>query len=216
MSTDSASSPLFEFRDLRIDFGEGPLFQPFSASVYAGEKVHLQADSGGGKSSLLKSLMGFIHVAEGDLLFHGEALSATGYNRIRSEVFYLPQNPNLVSATPRESWNEIGNFRRNRGGWPEIDVFAAMLKVFDLPPEVLSTEFTTLSGGEKQRVLLALGAASGREIFLLDEALSGLDSRRRERVLDFYGAQKTWTLILVSHDESLPLTGSRKLTLEAP
>lgn len=216
MSSDSATSSLFEFRDLTIDFGEGPLFRPLSDRIFPGETIYLRAESGGGKSSLLRSILGLIQPARGEILFRGESLAGTGYEGIRSAVFYLPQNPNLFSATPGECWHEIGSFRRNRDGWPSIDAFASMLREFDLPADVLESEFVALSGGEKQRVLLALGAASGRSIFFFDEVLSGLDSRRRKRVLDFYGAHPSWTLILVSHDEYIPLTGARSINLETP
>lgn len=213
MSTDTETAPLFELRNLTLDFGEGPLFSPLTETFFPGERIQLKAESGGGKSSLFKALLGFIPPAGGDLLYRGESQIGSDYRKVRSELFYVPQNPALFAGTPQDAWEECAEFKANRRHWAGIEEFRAMLARFDLPKEVLQAEFTSLSGGEKQRVVLALGAASGRKVFLLDEALAGLDSRRREQVLGYYTSREAWTLVLISHDTDTLLPGSRTLEL---
>ena len=77
---------------------------------------------------------------------------------------------------------------------------AEYLRQFQLDPAILRKDFSSLSGGEKQRVMLIAGLLMNRNVFLLDEITASLDVELRKQVVDLFASRGDWTVLAVSHD----------------
>ncbi|KAG9124839.1 hypothetical protein FRC07_010058 [Ceratobasidium sp. 392] len=202
------SAPLLSIKDLSIYKAKNdPIFSNISFEVHEGDVVVLQGRSGGGKSTLLKSLA-HLNVYQGEVLFHGEPSSKYTIPTYRTRVLYVPQRPSLLPATPRHFLATVNDFNSRKEhkdkathaiygaaspqhfvddsgvqlGADPHDPFA-LAKQWGLEEEVWDRDWSVLSGGEAQRVLLAIAAGMrGTEVLLLDEPTSALDSETSSQV----------------------------------
>lgn len=185
---------------------EEPLFSGLSFSIAAGEKVVLLGPNGCGKSTLLRILNGLIFPAEGEVRWHGEALSQEKLRqrdfsrRFRRDNTLLFQHPEamLFNPTVRE---EIAYGPRQLD-IPDVDArverWAAELGLnnhLDLPP-------FALSGGQKQKLALACLLALDPQFMALDEPSAALDPRTVGWLVDTLLASGK-TLLISTHNLSL-------------
>ena len=92
------------------------------------------------------------------------------------------------------------NFESNKEIGLDMDILESLFSELQLPDDVCNSNLTMLSGGERQRLLLAIVIALNKKILLLDEALSGVDIERAERVLNYLSEKKDISIIFISHD----------------
>ncbi|CAE6476344.1 unnamed protein product [Rhizoctonia solani] len=191
--------PLLSARNLSVLKDKDiPIFSDVSFDLNAGDVLVLQGRSGGGKTTILKALA-HLNVYQGEIRLHGEPPSKYGIPTYRTRVLYVPQRPSMLPATPRHFFDTINGFssrathkekakdstngaaRPANGNQTQLesdyhDPFQ-LAKEWGLADDVWDREWATLSGGEAQRVLLAIAAGlRGTEILLLDEPTSALDS----------------------------------------
>ena len=74
------------------------------------------------------------------------------------------------------------------------------MKELELNQDILEKNFENLSGGEKQRIGILIALMLERDVFLLDEVTSALDSELKKKVVDHFLKHKDWTLFIISHD----------------
>jgi branched-chain amino acid transport system ATP-binding protein len=166
----------------RIDAYRGPahVLHGLSFSVHEREVVCLVGRNGAGKTTTMESIMGFVPVASGEILFHGEAVTALpvqqralrgmGYAPEGAEIFpELTVAENMMIAR----WMSAKASRRLEalgGASLEERVFA----VFPEVRELLGRRGMNLSGGQRKMVAIARGIALAPTLLLLDEAFEGL------------------------------------------
>ncbi|KAJ1309479.1 hypothetical protein OPQ81_006254 [Rhizoctonia solani] len=196
------SQPLLSVRNLRVlKDKNAPIFSDVNFDLHEGDVLVLQGRSGGGKTTILKALA-HLNVYQGDVRLHGEPPSKYGIPAYRTRVLYVPQRPSMLPATPRHFLTTIKEFSsrashkqkaknstymatpsehytngdQTQPGSSPHDPFQ-LAKDWGLVDDVWDREWATLSGGEAQRVLLAIAAGlPGTEVLLLDEPTSALDS----------------------------------------
>ncbi|KAG8737998.1 hypothetical protein FRC12_016949 [Ceratobasidium sp. 428] len=196
------TTPLISVKDLAIYKGkDDPIFSNISFEVREGDVAVLQGRSGGGKTTLLKSLA-HLNVYEGEVLFRGQPPSKYTVPTYRTRVLYVPQRASLLPANPRHFLATVNDFNSRKDnkdkathatygtvapqhfvddsgvqlGADPHDPFA-LAKEWGLEEAVWDRDWAALSGGEAQRVLLAIAAGlRGTEVLLLDEPTSALDS----------------------------------------
>ncbi|KAF8599036.1 putative ATP-binding cassette transporter [Ceratobasidium sp. AG-I] len=202
------TQPILTVRDLAVYKAHNDaILSNISFEVHEGDVLVLQGRSGGGKSTLLKALA-HLNVYKGEILLHGEPPSKYTIPTYRTRVLYVPQRPSLLPSTPRHFLSTINSFA-SRGphkgeathatygvadpqhfidgsetqlGADPHDPFV-MGKKWDIEQDVWDREWATLSGGEAQRVLLAIATClRGTEVLLLDEPTSALDSETSAQV----------------------------------
>lgn len=193
-----------EVHDARKRFGPVLALDGVSFSVEPGRRVALVGPNGSGKSTLNRILMGLVGCA-GRVRVDGRS-PFTERVLVAQRMAYVPQAAPQLGAPVAELLAAIA---RVRGLAPaRIDAIA---RAFDLDLAALGRRpFRALSGGTKQKLLIALALATDASLLILDEPTGSLDARARERFFDLFEALPAdTTLVLCSHrlDEIRPLVG---------
>ena len=158
-----------------------------SLSAKQGEVVALVGPSGGGKSTLVKLLLGFYPVREGEIVVDGIRIDAYPLPGLRSLMAYVPQDAYLFDGTIEE------NIRYGRPDASQTEVVAAaqaanahdfILEQPDGYNTPVGERGAKLSGGQRQRIAIARALIKDAPILLLDEATSALDSESEQQVQD--------------------------------
>jgi ABC transport system ATP-binding/permease protein len=173
---------------LRHGFGEGPLLiDDFSTVVMRGERLGIIGPNGCGKSTLLKILLGELEPQEGEIR-HGTKIETAVFDQLQLS---LDENKsvqdNLAEGSDRI---EIAGRNLHVNGY---------LQSFLFTPEQIRSSVKKLSGGERNRLLLAKILAKPCNVLILDEPTNDLDVETLE-VLENMLAEFQGTLIVVSHD----------------
>lgn len=155
---------------LTISRGERVLIRDLTFGVASGEVVALTGANGAGKTSLLRSLAGFLRPDAGAVAYEGVELSEAR----RRHLHWQGPLDGLKSA--RRAGDELA-FQAHYAG-ADADGIAAAVHLLALTP-LLDLEVRQLSAGQKRRLALARLIAAPRPLWLLDEPLSPLDARWR-------------------------------------
>lgn len=178
---------LFEVEDISLQLGDKELLREFTTRILQKDVIAIVGPNGSGKSTLLKALLGRIEPAKGKIK-RGEF--KVGYFDQHREM--LDDDKNLI-----ETFCPHGGDRVNVRG-SDLHVYG-YLKNFLFPREFLDKKIGVLSGGEKNRVALALLFTQDVDILILDEPTNDLDiptiNILEEQLTNFAGA-----VIIVSHD----------------
>jgi ATP-binding cassette subfamily F protein uup len=178
---------VFEAKHLRCELGGRVLIDDFSAAVQRGDRVGLIGPNGAGKTTLIRILLGDLAATSGEL---------TAGTQL--QVAYFDQH----RATLREDWNALDNVAEGRE-FIEIDGrrkhALGYLQDFLFTPERARAPITALSGGERNRLLLAKLFAQPSNLLVMDEPTNDLDVETLELLEERLG-EYTGTLLLVSHD----------------
>lgn len=178
---------LFEVENLSLKIGDKELLKNFSTRILQKDVIAIVGPNGSGKSTLLKALLGRIEPSSGTIK-RGDF--TIGYFDQHREM--LDDDKNLM-----ETFCPLGGDRVNVRG-RDMHVFG-YLKNFLFPKEFLDKKIGVLSGGEKNRIALALLFTKNVDILILDEPTNDLDiptiNILEEQLMNFSGA-----VIIVSHD----------------
>ncbi|MCL4461828.1 MAG: ABC transporter ATP-binding protein [Nitrospirae bacterium] len=228
----NAVSPILEVKDLtvRIDTPRGPVFpvRSFSLSLEQGDLLGIVGESGSGKTMAGLSLLGLLpesaRILEGSIRFFGQELvgaTESTWNRIRGSriglVFQEPQsalNPILRIGTMFEEIfdsHRAGEGRELRAGIIRNLLLSVGL---DRPDAIIRSYPHQLSGGMRQRVLIAMAIALSPEILIADEPTTALDPTISHQILDLLlerNRRDNMTLVLISHDLGIIRRSTRKI-----
>jgi ATP-binding cassette subfamily F protein uup len=180
---------VFEAHRVGVSFGDHVVIRDLELKIQRGDRVGIVGPNGAGKSTLLKLLLGELEPSTGKVV-RGTRLEAAYYDQQRARLD--------LSASVQDNVNE-GNTFVPIGG--ENRHVSGYLRDFLFRPDQLRTPASALSGGERNRLLLAKLFARPANLLVLDEPTNDLDldtlELLEERVADFDG-----TLLLVSHDRA--------------
>jgi len=207
-----------EVRNLSFRYADHEpwVLRDVNLAIQPGEFVAFVGPSGGGKSSLLKVLMGLHPPAEGELLVDGIPFNAFGVRSFRERIGVVMQDDQLFAGTIADN---IAFFD------PDIDMerveeVAVLASVHD---EILQMPMaymtlvgdlgSTLSGGQQQRVLLARALYRKPAILFLDEGTANLDMLAERRIMDAFN-ELAVTRIVVAHRPTAIEGANRVFTVE--
>lgn len=190
---------IIRYENAGISFGGKRVISGFSLRVLRGKKILLRGKSGIGKSTLFKMLLGFEKPSEGSLHYRGKPVNAQVAWEVRREVSYVSQDMDLGEGAVRDLLDEIFSYRPNREK-RSPEKLNSLMKELELNQDILEKNFENLSGGEKQRLGILIALMLDRDVFLLDEVTSALDSELKKKVVDHFLKHKDWTLFIISHD----------------
>jgi len=178
---------VIEAKDVSFSFGERKLVREFSTVIQRGDKVGLIGPNGSGKTTLLRLLLGQLQPQHGEVK-PGSNLEVAFFDQLRGAL--------------RDDWNALDNVAEGR---EFIDINGARkhvlgyLQDFLFSPERARAPITKLSGGERNRLLLAKLFARPSNLLVMDEPTNDLDVETLE-LLEELLADYPGTLLLVSHD----------------
>lgn len=196
--------PLVSFRNVRVDRGGRAVLTGVTADIPRGGITALVGLNGSGKSTLLRAMLG-------ELPHRGDIIYRCGHDHSRPRPEYVGYVPQRLAIDARLPITVRDLFGLALNGWrpvvfgfrKSVSVRATeMLKKVDAA-HVLDVPIDGLSGGQMQRVLLALALDPQPELLLLDEPAAGIDFKDEQ---DFYQLIATLnrttgvTVVLVSHD----------------
>lgn len=206
----SPESQDIEIQDITYGYNDTKVFENFSLTLEKWKKTALVGASGGGKTTLMKLIAGYLHPESGSISVMGNRLDETALKTYYPHIGYLTQEPWVFDATIRENLVSAiagkGNIN-TRTDTDEILEKALRLAQCDFVFEMekwLDTEIgergVRLSGGQKQRLAIAKIFLKDPEIILLDEPTSALDSFSEEKITEALNILFEWrTVIIVAH-----------------
>jgi ABC-type Mn2+/Zn2+ transport system ATPase subunit len=158
---------LAKTRDLAAGYGRQPAIEEVTFEVDSGQRVALLGPNGGGKTTLLRALLGELRPMRGTVEVRGRAATVAQTERSRLDFPVSALDVALMGALPRLPW-------WRRPGHEDRRAALAALERVGVAARAMDT-FGDLSGGQRQRVLIARGLVQDAQLLLLDEPFSGLD-----------------------------------------
>jgi ATP-binding cassette subfamily F protein uup len=189
MSAEQSGQLVIEVEDLQYAYDEQPIIDGFSTLITRGEKIGIIGPNGAGKTTLLKLLLGDLKPNEGTVR-HGTRLQVIYFDQLREQID--------GEMTVAENVGEGQDMLEFNGKKKHIYGY---LQEFLFTPERARQQAKLLSGGERNRLLLARLFKRPSNVMVLDEPTNDLDAETLdllEELVDSYDG----TLLLVSHDRA--------------
>jgi zinc transport system ATP-binding protein len=203
MQAIDTTPPLVAIQDLFVDLGGQPILQGVNAKVSRGQITAIIGLNGSGKTTLLRALVG-------EFPYRGQIKFFCGHDHSRprpENVGYVPQRLTLDARLPltvRDLFALTLSRRPILFGVPRwVTQRASELMEHVGMPGILDNPVDGLSGGQLQRVLLALALEPSPELLLLDEPAAGIDFKDQQKFYELISninARTGLTVMLVSHD----------------
>ena len=200
---------LLELHGAGFAYGSRRVLDGVSLQLDEGDSLGLVGESGAGKSTILRLLLGLAAPREGQVLFEGAALNLRDraqMRRFRASVQPVFQDP-YSSLDPRQRIDRIiGEPLRSLGLASGADAqrrIADALDAVGLPADTARRYPHEFSGGQRQRIAIARAVVSRPRVLLADEPVSALDVTTRVQVLELLDRlrrENGLSLVMVSHD----------------
>jgi ABC-type cobalamin/Fe3+-siderophores transport system ATPase subunit len=219
------NDPVVEVRSLLVRYARRNILQIVDFTVHGGQVVTILGPNGAGKSTLLKCLLGFVRPTAGTVSVLGTRLktrAGASLSRLRRRIGYVPQILAAHCETPLTVLEVVAIGRTGIAGlfhrltsndWQIVDYWLNTLGLADLSQRA----YSSLSGGEQRKTLIAKAMVQQPELLILDEPTANLDLFWREQivaVLQNLHEDLGLTILLVCHElEVIPTCSGRLLVL---
>ena len=193
---------MLEIKNVKIKFGDKTLLVGLSLSAEDGQVVCISGDSGCGKTSLLRAILGFLPLEEGHVSIDGELLTPAAAGEFRKFMAYVPQDLAMPMETVEEMVKMPFALKANISTPFSKKRLMEEWQKLDLDSELYDKKVSELSGGQRQRIIISTLGLLQKPIVLADEPTSALDAHTTALVLNYLKAlaSKGATVITVTHD----------------
>lgn len=196
-------SPIVELRGVSFDYNGRVVLEGVHLAIWPGEWVLVVGPNGGGKTTLLKLILGLLEPTAGEVRLFGQQPTKS-----RHRVGYMPQHMQFDSLFPVTVMDivlmgRLGVAGRKFFGWySRQDRQAAQQALAEVGLTGLEDRpFAALSGGQRQRVLIARALCSQPELLLLDEPTAHVDPQAEGQLMEILQQlHHRMTIVMVSHD----------------
>lgn len=192
-----------EFREVSFTYGNVQILNNLSFSLTRGTSVAIVGLSGGGKSTLIKLIVGLLKKGEGELLLDGKDIDEIRLNSYYDHISYLSQDTPIFDATIRDNIVFDEDTLSDEELYEILEKVHLQEKVSHLPDRLdtlVGEKGLKLSGGERQRLAFARIIAQKRNILILDEPVSALDNITEQSLMEtIMNEFKDKTIIIVAH-----------------
>ncbi|NLX13266.1 MAG: ABC transporter ATP-binding protein [Phycisphaerales bacterium] len=192
---------VIRLNDVNFSYDGPPVLEKVTLSIAERDLVCVIGPNGGGKSTLLKIMLGLIEPSSGTVEVCGQVPAKT-----RKQIGYMPQYAHLDPRFPVTVFDVVlmGRLGRARswGPYPWADKAAALDALEEVGlADMKSRPLSALSGGQRQRVLIARALACAPRILLLDEPMASLDPKVQDDLHHLLRKlNERLTVVMVSHD----------------
>lgn len=186
-NTQASGKIVAEIENLNVTFGDKVVIRDFTSKILRGDKIGLIGSNGIGKSTLLKAILGQIEATSGTIKL-GTKLEVAYFDQLREQ---LDDNATIQDVVAQgQDYVFINGFRKH---------IATYLEDFLFDPARFRSPVASLSGGERNRLLLARLFSQPANVLVMDEPTNDLDMDTLE-LLEELLANYSGTVFLVSHD----------------
>ncbi|RRQ29415.1 ABC transporter ATP-binding protein [Rhodococcus sp. Eu-32] len=216
-------TPLLDVRSLSVEYKSRGVWQPavsdVSFAVDEGETVAIVGESGSGKSTTASAVLGMLasnaRITAGEVLYRGRSITAMSERERRGlrgrGIGYVPQDPGSSLDPTMRIGNQVAESLVLHKLADKRTAAASAIDLLDKVgidrPYVRARQFPhELSGGMRQRVLIAIALIGGADLLIADEPTSALDATVSRRVLDHVAslaAERNLATVLITHDLAL-------------
>jgi zinc transport system ATP-binding protein len=189
-----------EIRDLSFGYDDIQILCNVRLDIWRGDSICIVGPNGGGKTTLIKLILGLLSPDRGTIRVFGQRPEAA-----RQRIGYVPQyakyDPQFpISVLDVVLMGRLGGTLRNSYSPQDRDRAMAALGQTGLT-DLAAWPFASVSGGQRQRTLIARALASGGDILILDEPTANIDHESELQFLDLLrGLSERMTILMVTHE----------------
>lgn len=194
-------SPVIQIENLWAGYDHEAVIEDVNLTVYRGDFIGLIGPNGGGKSTLLKVILGIVPPLRGKISILGKSVQEA-----RQHIGYMPQSVENDLVFPVKVWDVVRMGRVGKRGLlrpytqEDDDIVAEAIRQVDLE-SMCQKSISELSGGQRQRVYIARALAASPEILLLDEPTASVDMQVSQSIYELlHKLNEKITIVLISHD----------------
>ncbi|HBD86841.1 MAG TPA: ABC transporter [Clostridiales bacterium] len=196
------SAPLVHIENLSVCYGQTPAVTGVSLDVAAGEYLGVIGPNGGGKSTLLKAILGLVPISSGTV-----RISGGEGGKSRPNIGYVPQLAEMEKKFPITLMEVVLTGRLRAGLKPffrfsekDREIASRLIERVGIG-HLANRRISDLSGGEFQKMLIARALAAEPALMLLDEPTASVDAASQEQIYSLLAElNRHMTIILVTHD----------------
>lgn len=192
---------ILELKGITVSYDNRPVISNFSMQLKRGELVAIVGASGSGKSSLIRAILGFVPIASGEMFVNGVSMRTS---EIRKHTAYLPQDLSFPCEWVSEVLDMPFSFKNNREKKVTVESWRDSFGKLGLDNDIMDKRLNEISGGQRQRMMVALCSLLDKELVILDEPTSALDAASVDLVIRYIKdmALRGKTVISVTHDKN--------------
>lgn len=201
---------LFELKNLSCGYNNDIVIKKVNAEIKEGDFLCVVGPNGSGKTTLIKTILGLIKPLKGEVIYH---------NLKPSFIGYMPQESKIDSRFPASNMEVVlsGTLNRVKHFYTKEDTLTALenFKLLGIM-KLKDKSFKDLSGGERQKVLLARSLSATTKLLILDEPSNNLDSKSKKELYKLMTKlnEKGLTIVMITHDlDHDNLIGNKILSL---
>ena len=208
------------FEDVTLSYGDrGQELQQINLTIDPGETIGIVGRPGSGKSTLIRALQRFYPISSGRILLDGIDISTIDVNWLRKNIGCVLQEPFLFSRSVRDNL-QFGNLAASDREISQATRLAAIHGAIHEFSDGFDTKIgergVNLSGGQRQRMALARALLANTPILILDDVLSGVDTRTETTILNGLAElNKDATTIIVAHRLTTIRNADRIVVMDA-
>ena len=188
--------------DLTVAYRDKPVLWDIDMQVPSGVLMAIIGPNGAGKTTLIKSILGLINPAAGQVLIFGKP-----YDQQRHEVGYVPQRGSVDWDFPTNVLDVVMMGRYGALGWIRRPGSKEKQKALEALDKVGMVDFagrqiSQLSGGQQQRVFLARALVQEASVYFMDEPFQGVDAKTERAIIGILQELRSSgkTVVVVHHD----------------
>lgn len=192
-----------EFKNVGFSYNNlKPVFSKLNLNIREGSKILINGETGSGKSTLVKMLLGYYKPDKGDIFINRININDYSLANLRESISYISQNESIFKDT---IYNNI--VLDSNISYENFLKIAKICKVDEIIKDnrfrydmTLVEDGFNLSGGEKSRIYLARALARNTNIYIIDETLANIDIEKEKEILkEVFKIYKEKTFIVISH-----------------
>ncbi len=210
---------IIEIEGLSLILANKQILNDISLQIFEGDYLSIIGPNGAGKTSLLKCVMRIYTGYQGTILFMGKPFKKISQKNLAKQISYVPQSNGRIFPFTVEEFVMMARY-------PHLSPFSsvrqedkkAVQEALELTKtlQFANRQLNTLSGGEKQKVLIAAALAQGAKTMLLDEPTTFLDPKHEAEIytiLKRLNRELGMTIVSVTHDINNAVLQSEKIII---